>query len=160
MCTSGRWRWWRGHALTSTSLWTCMARAVVSCVKKFGKAVSTLLYIFLAKYLWKKISLYFEVSETDVPILRQDCCDHRRCHRRGRGASWGIRAPRAGVCLDFVSMWLIKLVERHDLTFLVCILLHQWWWLFSGVIVQDIWEATTGGGETNPLMTSTRKQTN
>merc|ERR1719447_450931 len=35
---------------------------------------------------------------------RQSRCDHRRCHRRSCGATRGIRASSAGVCLDFVPI--------------------------------------------------------
>ena len=34
-------------------------------------------------------------------MFRQNCCDNRRCHRRGCGETRGIRASSAGVCLDY-----------------------------------------------------------
>ena len=90
MCTSGRWRWWRGPASTSTSLWTCTARAVVSWIK----------LKHLKEKNWNKC---MKNNLSALNLFRQNCCDHRRCHWRGCGETRGIWAPSAGVCLDIVS---------------------------------------------------------
>ena len=86
-----------------------------------------------------------------ICFFRQNCCDHRRCHRRGCGETRGIRAPSAGVCLDTVLMalnkasWQAPTRRDHDKSHQTCITHLKRSWVSMGSLCSEFIPALQAG---------------